>query len=82
MLALLSGRRSTDQDLVNASFADMGLAIAGLLKSDVDNNEDDEELVAGIFKNNRAQECFSSLKKVIFGFGKYSFEEIYKIYIS
>ena len=50
MLSLLSGRRSGDGELVNASFADMGIAIESLLKSEnaaVENDDDDADLGGG-----------------------------------
>jgi hypothetical protein len=47
MLGLMSGRRSADDELVNASFADMGVAIESLLKSE--NDEDDIDETSGFF---------------------------------
>ena len=43
MLSLLSGRRCDDGELINASFADMGIAIESLLKSENGADDDDDD---------------------------------------
>ncbi len=45
MLLLLSGRRSDEDELVNASFADMGVAIESLLRGE--NADDGEDVATG-----------------------------------
>ena len=42
MLSLLSGRRCDDGELINASFADMGIAIESLVKSENAADDDDD----------------------------------------
>ncbi len=47
MLGLLSGRRKDGEELVNASFADMGVAIDTLLRGE-NLEDDDEDCLAGL----------------------------------
>ncbi len=47
MLGLLSGRRKDGDELVNASFADMGVAIDTLLRRE-NLEDDDEDCLAGL----------------------------------
>ena len=42
MLSLLSGRRCDDGELINASFADMGIAIESLVKCENAADDDDD----------------------------------------
>ena len=49
MLGLLSGRRNEGEELVNASFADMGVAIESLLRGE-NLEEDDEDFSSGLIE--------------------------------
>jgi len=46
MLLLLSGRRTDEDELINASFADMGVAIESLLRGE--HMEDGDDVAEGM----------------------------------